>query len=254
MQLQGKAAIVTGGGTGVGRATTLELAKLGCAVLINYSRSRAEAESTAADAGALGVQAIAMQADVADNAACRRMVAAAAQAFGRLDFLVNCAGTTSFIPAAELDEVSGPDWLRIHAVNVLGPFYCARAARAPMLACGGGHIINVSSVAALSGKGSSIPYAASKAALNNVTLALARVLAPQIRVNAIAPGFIEGRWLQTGYGDSYDAIKRSVEKKTPLGRVSQPEDIAAAIISLLTGSQMITGQILVCDGGLLLGL
>lgn len=248
-----KAAVITGGGTGVGRATALGLARLGYAVLVNYSRSAAEAEATRDQAAALGVPALAFQADVADDQACRRMIAAARQAFGRIDLLVNSAGTTRFIPAGDLEQVSDEDWQRIMAVNVLGPFHCARAVQAPMLAGGGGQIINVSSIAALSGRGSSIPYAASKAALNALTLSLARALAPKIRVNAVAPGFITGRWLERGYGQAYQAVRRAVEKKTPLERVCDPEDVAAAILGLVTGSTMITGQVLVCDGGSLLG-
>ena len=251
--LHGQAAIVTGGGTGVGRATALSLARLGCSVLVNYSRSSAEAEATAAEAQALGVKALAYKADVSDDTACRRMVAAAVEALGRVDILVNNAATTRFVPAPELDALTDDDWFRILGVNLLGPFHCARAVKDAMLAHGGGQIVNVTSVAAYLGKGSSIPYAASKAALNNLTLALARTLAPQIRVNAVAPGFISGRWLKQGYGESYEAIKRSVEKKNPLRKICEPQDVADAIVSLVTGSKLVTGQVLVCDGGMLLG-
>jgi NAD(P)-dependent dehydrogenase (short-subunit alcohol dehydrogenase family) len=253
MQLAGKAAIVTGGGTGVGRATALELARQGCAVLINYSRSRDDAERTATEIQTLGVKGIAVQADVADDAACREMVNVAFKAFGRIDVLVNNAGTTRFVLAAELEKVTDEDWQRIMAVNVVGPFHCARAVREPMLAGGGGQIINVTSVAGFAGKGSSIPYAASKGALNNLTIALARTLAPHIRVNAVAPGFITGRWLEQGFGPAYEGVKRTFEKTCPLEKVCEPADVAAAIMSLVTGSPMITGQVLVCDGGMLIG-
>lgn len=253
MQLEGKAAIVTGGGTGVGRATALELAQQGCSVLVNYSKSRDEAERTAAEIEAAGVKGIAVKADVADDDACRRMVETAVKAFGRIDILVNNAGTTRFVPAADLDKVTDEDWQRIYAVNVIGPFHCARAVKNPMLASGGGQIVNVSSVAAFAGRGSSIPYAASKAALNNLTIALARTLAPKIRVNAVAPGFITGRWLRQGLGDAYETTKQAFEQISPLEKVSQPEDVAAAIMSLVNGSPMITGQVLVCDGGMLIG-
>jgi 3-oxoacyl-[acyl-carrier protein] reductase len=253
MELEGKAAIVTGGGTGVGRATALRLARRRCAVLVNYSRSQDEAEQTVAQVKALGARAIALQADVADDAACRAMVAAALREFGRLDVLVNNAGTTRFVEAGDLDQVTDDDWRRIFAVNVVGPFHCARAARDAMLAGGGGHIVNVSSVAAYLARGSSIPYAASKAALNNLTVALARTLAPKIRVNAVAPGFITGRWLEQGLGSSYETMKRAVQRKNALGKVCEPDDVAAAILSLLTGSDLVTGQVLVCDGGMLVG-
>lgn len=253
MQLAGKAAIITGGGTGVGRATALRLAQQGCSVLINYSKSKDEAEQTAAEVSALGARALTYQADVADDDACRAMVAAAVQAFGRVDILMNNAGTTRFVLAADMEKVTDEDWQRIYAVNVIGAFHCARAVKEPMLAAGGGQIINITSVAGFAGKGSSIPYAASKAALNNLTIALARSLAPHIRVNAVAPGFITGRWLEQGFGDAYEGVKRTVARSCPLEKVSDPDDVAAAVMSLLTGSAMVTGQILVCDGGMLIG-
>jgi 3-oxoacyl-[acyl-carrier protein] reductase len=252
MQLSGKAAIVTGGGTGVGRATVLALAKLGCNVLVNYSRSASEAEATAAEAAALGVNAFAHQADVSSDEACRAMVAAAVEKFGRLDILINNAGTTRFIPLADLDEVNDDDWRRILDVNVKGPFQCARAAKTAMLATGGGQIVNVTSIAAYRGKGSSIPYCASKAALNTLTVSLASALAPQIRVNAVAPGFISGRWLEEGLGRAYERIMQQTANKLPLGRVNTPEDVAAAITSFITGAETITGQVLVCDSGMMI--
>ncbi|MEK6260478.1 MAG: SDR family NAD(P)-dependent oxidoreductase, partial [Planctomycetota bacterium] len=196
MSMQNKVAIVTGGGTGVGRATSLALARLGCHVVVNYSRSRNEAEATVQEIAALGCRALAVQADVADDPACRLMVGTTLTAFGRVDILVNCAGITEFIPFQDLDAVSDETWERLYKVNVVGAFHCARAVREPMLAAGGGVIINVSSVAAQLGQGSSIPYCCTKAALDNLTVSLARTLAPQIRVNGLAPGFIEGRWTQ----------------------------------------------------------
>ncbi len=253
MQLNGKAAIVTGGGTGVGRATALELARGGASVLINYSRSRDEAERTAGEIEALGVKAVCLKADVANDADCRQMAAEAAKAFGRIDILVNNAGTTKFVLAPDFDKVNDEDWQRIFAVNVIGPFHCVRAVKDKMLAGGGGQIVNVTSVAGIAAKGSSIMYAASKAALNNLTVALARALAPKIRVNAIAPGFITGRWLEKGLGENYEQAKAAVAAACPMERVSDPADVAAAIMSLVTGSPMVTGQILVCDGGMLIG-
>jgi 3-oxoacyl-[acyl-carrier protein] reductase len=248
-----QAAIITGGGTGVGRATALRLARQGANVLITYSKSRAEAEQTAAEAEQAGVKAVAFKADVADDAACREMARAAAEAFGRIDLLVNNAGTTKFALATDLEAVSADDWLRIYQVNVVGAFQAARAVREAMLAGGGGQIINITSVAAFAAKGSSIPYCASKAALNNLTIALARSLAPKIRVNAIAPGFITGRWLEQGLGDAYQQAMNTIAGQCPLEKVSDPDDIARAILSLVNGSPMVTGQILVCDGGMLIG-
>jgi len=247
-----KVAIVTGGGTGVGRATSLALARLGYNVVVNYSRSRDDAEATVKDISEIGVQALAYQADVADDTACRKMVALAVESLGRVDVLINCAGTTDFIPFNDLDAVSDETWDRLYKVNVVGVFHCARAVREPMLAAGGGVIINVSSVAAQLGQGSSIPYCCTKAALDNLTVSLARTLAPQIRVNGIAPGFIDGRWTQAGLGTKFDSIKQAYEKTLPLGRVCQPEDIADAIVSLITGSSLITGQTLTVDAGMMI--
>jgi 3-oxoacyl-[acyl-carrier protein] reductase len=252
MRLQGKAAIVTGSGTGVGRETALSLARHGCHVLINYSRSRDEAEATSRDVEALGVKTLAFQADVARDVECRAMVDAAVRAFGRLDVLVNNAGTTSFINHADLDAVGEDDWQRIMAVNVQGPFQCIRAARSALEGNGGGCVVNVSSIAGIRAIGSSIPYCASKAALNNLTIALARSLAPKIRVNAVAPGFITGRWLQAGLGGAYEPAKKMQESRTPMRRVCEPSDVADAILSLVTGSEMVTGQILPVEGGMLI--
>ena len=245
--------MVTGASRGVGRATALALARGGCHVAINYSRSRDEAEQTAAAVRLLGVKAICVRGDVAEDAACRVLMDAAAKEFGRLDILVNNAGTTEFIPHANLDDVTDAHWERILGVNLKGPFQCVRAARKYLEASGSGIVINVSSVAGIAGTGSSIPYCASKAALINLTLSLARALGPNIRVNSVAPGFIAGEWLQKGLGADYETAKSAREKMNVLGKVCEPEDIAAAILSLITGSDLITGQTLVCDGGTLLG-
>ncbi len=252
MEVEGRAALITGGGTGVGRATALDLARRGCSVAVNYSRSADDAEQTAADARALGVRAVAVQADVADDAQCRRLVETAVSELGRLDALVQSAGVTVFVPHADLDKVQTQDWEHLMAVNVMGVFQCARAAKGPLEQAGEGEIVNVSSVAGIAGVGSSIPYCASKAAVNNLTVTLAKALAPKIRVNAVAPGFITGRWLAGGLGDAYDAIKGAMEARAPLGRVCDPEDVAAAILALITGSDLVTGQIVAVDGGMLI--
>lgn len=249
MKLEGKAAIVTGGGTGVGRATALELARGGCSVLVNYSKSKDDAEATAAEVAALGVKGLAVQADVSDDAACRRLADTASREFGRLDILVNNAGTTEFIPHHELDLLTPEVWNRILGVNLIGPFQCARAVRAAMDASGGGAIVMTSSIAGTNGIGSSIPYCTSKAALNNLTLTLARTLAPSIRVNAVAPGFIRGRWLKDGYGDNYEMLEQLASARSVLKKVCDPEDVAAAILGFLA-ADLVTGQVLIVDGGL----
>jgi 3-oxoacyl-[acyl-carrier protein] reductase len=257
MDVEGRAAIITGAGTGgIGRATALRLARLGCSVLVNYSRSRQGAEATAAEAQALGVKALPFQADVGDDSACRSMVEQATREFGRLDILVNNAGTTSYVNHADLDKVTETLWDRILAVNLKGPFFCSRAAKPAMEAAGGGEIVMTSSVAgfpSLAGSASSIPYSASKAALNNLVATLARVLAASnIRVNAVAPGWVAGSWTKEGFKGGYDTVRQIVEQKTPLHRVCEPDDAAEAIVSLITGSDLVTGHVLPVEGGMLI--
>jgi 3-oxoacyl-[acyl-carrier protein] reductase len=248
MDLKGKVGLVTGGGVGTGRAVVLELARRGADVAVNYSRSEVEAEATATEARAMGVRAITVKADVAEDAEVRTMVAATTAQLGRLDVLVNNAGVTAFIAHADLESVGEEDWERIFGVNLKGPFYAIRAAL-PALRAAGGTIVNVSSIAGVSGIGSSIPYCASKAALNIMTVALARALAPEIRVNAVAPGYIDTRWWKDREG--YDLVKQFAVDRTPLKRVCQPEDVAKVVVDLAT-ADLVTGQVLVVDGGMTL--
>ena len=249
MELSGKGAIVTGAGTGVGRATALALAEAGCSVVVNYSRSKDAAEAVAAQAAGHGVQAVAVQADVANDDDCRRLVDVAVERFGRLDVLINNAGTTSFIPHDDLDAVTAETWQTIMGVNLIGPFQMARAAAAALKRDGGGQIVNVSSVAGVYGTGSSIPYCASKAGLNNLTVTLARVMGPEVQVNAVCPGFIDGTWLQEGFGDAFDTIKGAVVAKSLLNAVCTPEDVKDAIFGYLLGSRLTTAEYVVVDGG-----
>jgi 3-oxoacyl-[acyl-carrier protein] reductase len=249
MDLIGKAALVTGGGVGTGRAIALALAERGCHVAVNYSRSRAEAEATAAEIrGALGARAFAVEADVSDDAAVRAMIARTVGELGRLDVLVNNAAVTSFIAHADLEGVTDEVWDRILGVNLKGSFQVVRAA-APALKESRGVVVNVSSIAGIAGVGSSIPYCASKAALNIMTVALARALAPEIRVNAVAPGFIDTRWWKDREG--YDMVKNFSTEKSPLKRICQPEDIATLVLGLID-SELVTGQVVVIDGGMTL--
>jgi len=249
MELSGKGAIVSGAGTGVGKATALALAAAGCSVVVNYSRSKDAAEAVAAEASSRGVEAIAVQADVANDDDCRRLVQTAVDAFGSLDVLVNNAGTTSFIPHHDLDAVTAETWQTIMGVNLIGPFQLARAARDALKAGSGGQIVNVSSVAGVYGTGSSIPYCASKAGLNNLTVTLARVMGPEVQVNTVCPGFIDGSWLQDGFGEAFETIKQAVVDKSLLGAVCTPEDVKDAIFGFLLGSRLTTGEIVVVDGG-----
>lgn len=247
--LRGKVAIVTGSATGSGRAIALALADRGCAVGVNYTRSRDEAADTAAEVERRGAEAIAIDADVSSGADCRKLVDAAVARWGRLDVLVNNAGTTVFVPNPDLDAIAETDWDRIFAVNVKGAFLMARAAAEPLRASGAGAIVNVSSTAGHNSIGSSIPYAASKAALHNLTLSLARALAPEVRVNCVAPGFVDTRWLERGYGERLDAIRKLVAQQTPLRGVAGPDQVAQVVVSMIAGMDWVTGQIVTVDGG-----
>ncbi len=239
-----KAALVTGGGTGVGRAATLQLAARGYDVAINYSRSENDAELTAADARKTGVRAICAQCDVADDRQVRAMIDRCKAEFGRLDVVVNNAGTTFFVKHIELEEMTEERWDRILAVNLKGPFFVSRAAIPLMREGGGGSIVNVASVAGVAGSGSSIAYAASKGGLITMTKSLARAFAPDIRVNAVCPGPVISRWLE----DHQDMVEAAV-KITPLKRASTTDDIADAVTFLACDAGMMTGQALVVDGG-----
>ncbi len=239
-------AVVTGSATGVGRATVLRLAKMGFNVVINYSRSEAEAAAAEKEAQAEGANCLCIQCDVSNEAAVTRMFGQVEQQFGRLDVLVNNAAQTVFVPADDLQSLTEDKWDRLLAVNLKGPFFCIKAAAALLRNGDGGAIVNVSSVAALTGQGSSIAYAASKGALNTLTKSFARSLAPRVRVNAVLPGPIDTRWIREGAND-WDL--NEMTKDYPLPRASTPDDIADGIIYLATGTSMTTGQLLVIDGG-----
>lgn len=254
MNLRGAVAIITGGATGVGAATAVKLAAEGCRVLVNYSRSAAEAEDTASACRTLGVEAVAVQGDVASDDDCVRMAAEAVKAWGRIDILVNSAGTTKFVAHRNMEELEVQDFERIFAVNVLGAFQMTRAVRKHMIDAGEGAIVNISSVSGMVGDGSSIPYAASKGALNTMTLSLARALAPTIRVNAICPDYIVGRWMRNGVGDDrYDDFTKSLEASAPLRTLVTPEDVAETALWLIKGARVVTGAQIIVDAGIRLG-
>jgi 3-oxoacyl-[acyl-carrier protein] reductase len=246
---EGKVAIVTGSATGVGRATAIQLAERGSGVVINYTKSEAEARETLADVKRLGVPALLVQCDVSDDQAVRRMVQQTNDELGGVDILVNNAGTTTFVNHADFDGLTEEIWDRTLAVNLKGTFFCTRAAAPFMKARGEGAIVNVSSVAGVRGGGSSIAYAASKAGIVNLTTTTARVLGPEIRVNCVAPGFIDGRWLRAGIGQSYEAARDRAAQNSVLKKVTTPDDIAQAILSLIFGADLVTGQTVVVDAG-----
>ena len=247
-------AIITGSATGIGAAVACRLAAKGVNVVVNYSKSEEAAEATAAECRAHGVEALLCRADVANDADCRRMAAATLEAWGRIDYLVNNAGTTVFAAHHDLDAIQAEDFRRIYEVNVIGAFQMVRAVAPAMQAQGRGAIVNVSSVAGLAGIGSSIAYAASKGALNTLTLSLARSLGPAIRVNAVCPGMVKTRWLQQGLGaERYERTLASIEKSTPLKQASTPDDIAEPVVWLLDAAAHVTGEVITVDAGLHLG-
>jgi 3-oxoacyl-[acyl-carrier protein] reductase len=249
-----RAAIVTGGATGVGAAAAIMLAQRGYDIAIVFSKSRKEATETAGLCEREGVRAIAIKGNVAEDADCRAAVDAAVNAFGRLDALVNSAGATQFVPLSELDGQNAEDFQKIYAVNVIGPYQMARAAAPHMRKGGTGSIVSVSSVGSLNGNGSSYSYVTSKAALNTLTLALARNLAPEIRVNAVLPGLIETRWLKVGLGDeAYQRVRDGWADAAALGKACTAEDVAQTILWLIADATLVTGQLLTVDGGYLLG-
>jgi 3-oxoacyl-[acyl-carrier protein] reductase len=241
-----KVAIVTGSATGIGRACALRFAENKFNVVVNYSRSEAEARESLKLVEDCGVRGLLVQCDVGSDAAVREMLHTVDREFGRLDVLVNNAGTTWFIDHKNLEEMSEEKWDRILQVNLKGPFFCIRAAVPLLKKSGGGAVVNVSSVAGIGGDGSSIAYAASKGALNTMTKSLAKALGPEIRVNAVCPGPVDTRWLRAVMSPE------ELEKRTahfPMQRPALPEDIADAVLYLATGTRLTTGQCLVVDGG-----
>jgi 3-oxoacyl-[acyl-carrier protein] reductase len=238
--MSAKVAIVTGGTSGMGEATAQELVKRGWQVAV-MARSKPHKEIFSV----LG--------DVAQDADCRALAAAAVQRWGRIDALVNNAGVSVFGAAAAWDALDAEAFQRIYAVNTIGSFQMVRACL-PQLKAAQGCVVNVSSIAGLLGVGSSVPYVASKGAMNAMTLHLARALAPEIRVNAVCPGMITSRWFVDGIGqEGYERLKANYEKSAPLGRPSTPEDVAEAVVWLVEGARTTTGELLLLDGGMHLG-
>lgn len=242
-------ALVTGGGTGIGRSAVLALARAGYDVAINYATSARAAQATAAEAQALGAKTLLLPCDVSDDAAVRAMLAAVGEAFGHLDALVNNAGTTASWKVKDLESLDMTEWDRTFAVNVRGTFQVTRAA-VPWLKQGTNpSVVNSASIVGLRPGPQPPPYAASKAAVVNLTKTLAWNLGPEIRVNAVAPGWMEGDWMQRMLGDRYDDLMGKRAKLTPLKRCVTADDVAETMLSLLQGNRFVTGEIVVIDGG-----
>jgi|SRR5579871_1553935 len=251
----GKAAIVTGSASGIGAAVAIALAGAGARVVINFTKSEDEARETAAGAERAGGEVRVMRGDVSDDSDCRALAKTACDAWGGIDILVNNAGTTRFAAHADLDALTAEDFARIYAVNVTGAYQMIRACRESLKESRGA-VVNVSSIAGISGVGSSIAYAASKGALNTMTLSLARALAPEIRVNAVCPGYVATPWFSRRFSDErFAQIAVEQAEATPLKRAGEPQDVAGAVLYLASAAaRHITGVMLVVDGGLHLSL
>jgi 3-oxoacyl-[acyl-carrier protein] reductase len=255
MSKDGLCAIVTGSASGLGAATAAMLAKDGARIVINYSSSQKEAEETADLCRSAGGDVVVVQGDVSRDEDCRKL-AAAAQPWGRLDILINNAGVTKHVPHGDLDGLSSEDFQRLFGVNTIGPFQMIRATR-PLLEAAAketgraSSVVNVSSVAGISGIGSSVAYAASKGALNTITYSLARALAPLIRVNTVCPGYIDTPWFTKGRGvEGAAKVRNAVVAKVPLKRASTAEDVANLVYFLATPqSSNMTGEVMRLDAG-----
>ena len=243
-------AIVTGGSRGVGAATAKILSENGWNVIITCSSSIEDAKLVAANCSNKATEVFAFQADVANEQDCIATIDKAIEKWKRIDALVNNAGTTKFVwDHSDLNGLDAKDFQKIYGVNVIGPFQMVKAAKDHLQKSNNPCIVNVSSIAGIKGIGSSIAYAASKGALNTMTLSMARNLGP-IRVNAICPGFIEGEWLEKGMGtEMYEAVKSHVKATTPLKKTCSPESIAEVIFNLIESSELMTGQLVTVDGG-----
>lgn len=245
--------VVTGAATGIGAACARAFAQQGWQIVLAYvdDTQAAEVQAVSADCAAAGATVLAQAVDVRDDAACQALAQAALARFGRIDALINCAGTTRFIPHADLAALDGDEFHRVYDVNVVGMYQATRACAEALKANGTGSVVNISSIGGVLGRGSSVAYAASKGAVNTMTLALARALAPQVRVNAIAPGMVTGGLPSRVLGaQQHDDIVAAQTASSVLQRVSQPSEVAALAWFLCTSAPGITGDVIKMDNGL----
>ncbi len=253
MNLHEQVAIVSGASSGVGAQTAIQLAERGVSVVINYAKSEARAIAVQQQIIENGGKATLCQADVSQESQCIKLVEKAVNHFGKLNIVINNAGTTEFVQHDDLDGLTDDIWQKTLATNLMGPFYISKAAKPYLVEQGGGEIIMTSSIAGLTTHGSSIAYCASKAALNSLCKTLAKALGTSnIRVNAICPGLIDGEWSRSGWQENWDAAKQYTLAQSALKRISTPSDIAQSIIAILEGSDNMTGQLITLDSGLTL--
>ena len=245
-EMAGAVAIITGGGTGIGAAVVRRLASRGVRCVVNYAHSRDAAEALAAEVGGIAVQA-----DIAGDAACRALAGAAVAAFGRIDFLVNNAGKTKFANHEDLDALEAEDFIDIYRLNTVAPFQMIRACLPAMREGPFSAVVNVASVAGVFGHGSSVAYAASKGAMITMTRSLARVLAPAVRINAVAPGYVGTGWFEKRLGaDGLAALDARVAGAVPMAMAAKGEDIAGPVVMLLDpASRAVTGEVMLVDAG-----
>ena len=254
MDVADRVVLITGASSGVGAALATQLGQMGARVVVNYSRSAEAAGAIVEQITGAGGQALPVQADVSEEADCKRLIAATIERFGQLDALVNNAGTTTFVPHDQLHALTEDIWLRTLRVNLIGAFMMSREAAPHIEAAGGGEIVMTSSIASMTANGSSIAYCASKAGMNSLTRTLAKTLGKKkIRVNAVLPGLIDGDWAFNTWGggdaEQYEGLKKMFADQTPLGHVVTPGDVADTILSLITGSDYVTGQLMMLDSG-----
>lgn len=254
MNLKDTVCIVTGAGTGTGAACAVQLAKKESRVVVNYSRSEQEARGVVEQCVAAGSDALLAKGDVSNDQDCRALAQAALDKWGRIDALINNAGITKFASATDLEALDAEDFQRIYAVNVIGAYQMTRACVPAMKKQGAASVVNISSLSGVRGVGSSTAYVASKGALNAMTLALARALAPEIRVNAVCPGLIDTRWHSARFNpEDYEKFKAGYENSVPLAKAASPDDVADVALWLLEGAALVTGETILVDGGFHLG-
>ena len=248
--VESRVAIITGAASGIGAETARQLAAKGWRVVVNYRSSRDMAEAVVAECIALGGAAIAVQADVAEDAACKSLVQATLDKYGRIDALMNNAGETKVAPAADLDALSGDDFMRLYRNNVVSVYQMTRAAAAALKAGGQGSVVNIGSRAAVTGGGTSTAYAATKAAVHTLTKSLARVLGPEIRVNCVAPGYVDTNWHVRGRGAEHaERAKAGMIAKAALKKVVTAADMAEMCVLLLSSAGAMTGEVVFMDSG-----